>query len=471
MKKVLAIDMGATSIRGILGYIENGELKMDEVMRFSHDIVPENGRLCWQWDALLQKIAETVYTHKDEITSVGVDTWGVDFGLLDKEGNLICHPISYRDSKHEDGFQMAAENMELSELFVETGNQIMSINTLFQLLALKKYQPEVWKKADKLLMMPDLIQYYLCGAVGGEETIWSTTQMMNLKDKTVHPSLLERFGLSDKLIPEIQQCGAVRGNTANAKIEKLRACNVNVVSVCGHDTASAVLLTKAYQTSECMFISCGTWSLVGGLVESAVLTHAAYADDLTNELGYGGSAMFFKNITGLYFLEKLKKQLEQKRGSSISFEEITNHVSQNTEGYPYIDLEQEVFGREDVDASQAIETYLKQTNQKIPQNEMDYFGIIYGSMVAKYQQTRELIEKISGKKFTSIHMIGGGARSSYLCQCIADQMQLPVTAGPFEASAMGNILIQLESCGEIPSIQDGIELALKSQKAAVYMPK
>lgn len=471
MKKVLAIDMGATSIRGILGYIENGELKMDEVMRFSHDIVPKNGRLCWQWDALLEKIAETVYTYKDEITSVGVDTWGVDFGLLDEQGNLICPPISYRDSKHEDGFQMASESMELSELFMETGNQIMSINTLFQLLALKKHHPDLLQKADKLLMMPDLVQYYLCGAIGGEETIWSTTQLMNLKDRTVHPSLLERFGLPDKLIPEIRQCGAVSGNTADAKIEKLRECDVNVVSVCGHDTASAVLLTKAYQTAECMFISCGTWSLVGGLVESAVLTREAYQDDLTNELGYGGSSMFFKNITGLYFLEKLKKQLEQKRGCSISFEEITSHVSKNANGYPYIDLEQEIFGREDVDASKVVEDYLKQTDQKIPENEMDYFGIIYCSMVAKYQQTRELIEKISGKRFTSIHMIGGGARSSYLCQCIADRMNLPVTAGPFEASAMGNILIQLESCGEISSIQEGIELALKSQKAAVYMPK
>ena len=203
MKKALAIDMGATSIRGIIGYIEDGKIKLEEVMRFSHEIKSSNGRLRWDFDELVRKIVETIKENGHEISSVGIDTWGVDFGLVDKEGKLVEPPVCYRDPKHQEGYEEALKSLSEKEIFAETGTQIMSINTLFQLLAFKKFNPDGYEKADKLLMMPDLIQYLLTGNMTGEETILSTTQILNLKTGDYSDKLLETYGLDKNKLPKI----------------------------------------------------------------------------------------------------------------------------------------------------------------------------------------------------------------------------------------------------------------------------
>ncbi len=310
MKKVLAIDMGATSIRGILGFIEDNELKMQEVMRLPHDIIEDDGRHRWQWDKLIHTIVDTIEKYADEIVSVGIDTWGVDFGLLDESGELLEPPIAYRDPKHQDGYELALEKLKKNQIFANTGTQIMTLNTLFQVLAFKKFHTDNFNKADKILMLPDLIQYMLTGEMVGEETIWSTSQIMNLKDKTISNTIIDTFDIKKTLFPRIVKAGHITGNTRNARIGRLQKTDVDVVSVCGHDTASAVLLTKANFDKDTMFLSCGTWSLIGARVDEADLSEKAYAANMTNELGYDSSTLLFKNITGLYLLEKYKKQLE-----------------------------------------------------------------------------------------------------------------------------------------------------------------
>lgn len=471
MKKVLAIDMGATSIRGIIGYIEDGKFKTEEVMRMSHQIEKIDGKAKWQWEALLSKIVETIDKNAHQIASVGIDTWGVDFGLLGADGNLVDTPLSYRDPNHAQGHRLALEKMSEEEIFLHTGNQVMNINTLFQLLSYRYHYPKVWEKVNTILMMPDLFGYMLTGEKVGEETIWSTSQILDLKTVEYSPAILEKMQLQRSLFPKIIKAGEITGNTRNAKIETLKTHNIDVVAVCGHDTASAVLLTEAFYEKDCMFLSCGTWSLIGGLVDKVVISEEVYQKTLTNELGYDSKSMFFKNITGLYLFEKYKSQLEKEWGRKIGFAEITDYVMTAEPTTLMVDMEEEVFGREDVQVKTAIAEYLQKTNRPLPEDDMAYFQVIYNSLVEKYAQTKQAIEEITGRPFRKVHMIGGGAKSSYLCQRIADRLGLPVIAGPFEATALGNILIQLKAMGEIESVESGLALALKSEEIMSYEPK
>ncbi len=472
MKKVLAIDMGATSIRGIVGYIEGKSLKMEEVMRFSHEIQSGSDRLRWDFDGLLNQIVRTIKENSKDIASVGIDTWGVDFGLVDGEGKLLEAPICYRDAKHAKGYDEAVKQLSEKEIFAETGTQIMSINTLFQLLAYKELNPEGYEKAQKLLLMPDLIGYLLTGNMAGEETILSTTQILNLGTGSYSKKLLERLGIKEELLPEKIKAGEITGTLKTSTIEELRDLDIAVVSVCGHDTASAVLLTQAMTDEDTMFLSCGTWSLFGVRANKPDLSERAYEKGLTNELGYNSTPLLFKNLTGLYLLEKYKAAYEKKLGRKLGFDEITAYVEASLQKEEFteslIDMEEAVFGSEEADAKQSIDEYLKAHGKKIPESEMDYFRIIYESLAAKYLEVKKALEEMTGRNYKKIHIIGGGAKSSLLCRLIAKRLDAEVMAGPYEASALGNIIVQLKAIGEIESIEEGLEAAYRSQEIKKY---
>lgn len=472
MKKVLAIDMGATSIRGIVGYIEGKSLKMEEVMRFSHEIQSGSDRLRWDFDGLLNQIVRTIKENSKDIASVGIDTWGVDFGLVDGEGKLLEAPICYRDAKHAKGYDEAVKQLSEKEIFAETGTQIMSINTLFQLLAYKELNPEGYEKAQKLLLMPDLIGYLLTGNMAGEETILSTTQILNLGTGSYSKKLLERLGIKEELLPEKIKAGEITGTLKTSTIEELRDLDIAVVSVCGHDTASAVLLTQAMADEDTMFLSCGTWSLFGVRANKPDLSERAYEKGLTNELGYNSTPLLFKNLTGLYLLEKYKAAYEKKLGRKLGFDEITAYVEASLQKEEFteslIDMEEAVFGSEEADAKQSIDEYLKAHGKKIPESEMDYFRIIYESLAAKYLEVKKALEEMTGRNYKKIHIIGGGAKSSLLCRLIAKRLDAEVMAGPYEASALGNIIVQLKAIGEIESIEEGLEAAYRSQEIKKY---
>lgn len=470
MKKVLAIDMGAASIRGILGYISEGALVTREVMRLPHDIVRRQGRMRWEWDRLLHKVTETILQEGEDITSVGVDTWGVDFGLIDREGNLAADPVSYRDPENVRGYKAALEKMDGRDIFLKTGNQIMPINTLFQLVTLKEHYRGEWEKADQVLLMPDLMNYMLTGNRRAEETILSTTQVFDLKEKRLNKEILEKFGIKETMFAPVVKAGTVVGSTRTSRMEELRGLDVKVIAVCSHDTASAVLLTDAFRNPGSLFLSCGTWSLLGGLTDRTILSAGAFEEALTNELGYGSRNMFFKNITGLYLLEKFRKQMGKRLGNAPGFEEITAYVKEDTETSAMIDMDEPEFGKEDVDARAAIDAYLNRTGQRLPREDMGYFKVIYESLVQKYAETVEAIQEVAGKTYNALHIIGGGARSPLICQMIADRLGLPVTAGPSEATALGNIITQLTALKEVESIEEGIRLAWESACVVQYRP-
>lgn len=461
MNKVLAFDMGATSIRGIVGYIADGKLITEEVMRMSHSIKNKDGRLYWDFDAILDKIVNTIIENKD-VSCIGIDTWGVDFGMIDKDGELIDTPFSYRDEKYSIGREEAKSKISELEIFKNSGNQIMTINTVFQLLTLKKLNPDIYEKADKLLMMPDLIFYMLTGKKVGEETIWSTTGLYDMGKKKVSDIIFEKLELKKSLVPEIVKATEVVGNTKDSRIEVLKSLNIDVIPVCTHDTASALLMTDSFLDEDSMFLSCGTWSLIGSAVDKCIITDEAYENNLTNELGFDSKPMFFKNITGLYLLEKYKSQLEKKLGRKISFDEISAYVNGLDKKLPTIDMDAEVFARESIDVKTDIDKFVENNKEKVPEDDFDYFAVIYESMVNKYIEVKTDIEKILHKNFKRIHIIGGGAKSSVLTSMIANKMGVAVKAGPYESSALGNILLSLLHLKEVKDLKTGIELILGS---------
>ena len=467
MKKVLAFDMGATSIRGIVGYIENAKFCTKEVMRMSHKIQKIDGRLYWDWDGIAKKIEETVLENPD-VSTIGIESWGVDFGLIDQEGKLLQAPYSYRDEKFSVGREEAKALMEEFELFQNSGNQIMTINTVYQLLSLKKINPEIYEKADKLLMIPDLLFYLLTGEKIGEESIWSTTGLYDLTKKTVSEHLFSKLQLRQNLVPKIVRAGEWKGNTKNAKLERLRNLSIDVIPVCGHDTASALLMIDRNEEDASLFLSCGTWSLIGAPVERAIVHREAYEKNLTNELSYQSETLFFKNITGLYLLEKYKAELEEKLERKISFSEISKFVKQDRENKAIIDMDAEIFGREGIQVKQEIDSFIAAHGGIVPKEDFAYFTVIYESMVEKYREVKEDIEKILGRKFTKIHMIGGGARSEVLAEKIAQKLQVKVKAGPYESSALGNILLCLVHEKEVASIEEGRRLIYEASELKEY---
>ena len=461
MNKVLAFDMGATSIRGIVGYIADGKLITEEVMRMSHSIKNKDGRLYWDFDAILDKIVNTIIENKD-VSCIGIDTWGVDFGMIDKDGELIDTPFSYRDEKYSIGREEAKSKISELEIFKNSGNQIMTINTVFQLLTLKKLNPDIYEKADKLLMMPDLIFYMLTGKKVGEETIWSTTGLYDMGKKKVSDTIFEKLELKKSLVPEIVKATEAVGNTRDSRIEVLKSLNIDVIPVCTHDTASALLMTDSFLDEDSMFLSCGTWSLIGSAVDKCIITDEAYENNLTNELGFDSKPMFFKNITGLYLLEKYKSQLEKKLGRKISFDEISAYVNGLDKKLPTIDMDAEVFARESIDVKTELDKFIENNGGNIPEDDFDYFAVIYESMVNKYIEVKTDIEKILHKNFKRIHIIGGGAKSSVLTSMIANKMGVALKAGPYESSALGNILLSLLHMKEVKDLKTGIELILGS---------
>ena len=467
----LAFDFGATSIRAILGAVENGRFVTTEVMRMSHQRVTEDGRSRWEWDKIVNKVVETIKAHAHEISSIAVNTWGVDFGVVGEDGKLLVNPISYRDARHNEGFEYAQETLSQEQIFMATGNQIMSINSLFQLLVLKKDSTQgcpTYNKINKLLMLPDLLNYLLTGQQRAELTIASTSQLLDLRTKKFAEPILQAYGIKESIFAPIVCPTEVVGSIKDSLIPELRELNkdIKVIACASHDTASAVLLTEAYTDRDTAFLSCGTWSLIGGLTDEPVISKEAFARDLTNETGFAGSNMFFKNITGLYILEMLKNQLEAKRGAKIPFDEITAYV-ENCPVDQFVDVGAEVFAQNEFDVKEAINSLLGTKFE----NDFDYFKVIYLSLAKKYHATLQDIETILQKKFKKLHMIGGGTQSKFLCQLVSNVTGLEVIAGPMEATAYGNLLAQKIALKEFDSLEQGRKVILDSSEFKVYHPQ
>lgn len=458
MKSVMAIDMGATSIRAFIGKIQNNKLVLDEILRIKHKRCLVDDRVRWDWEYIISSIVNIIKKYGDSIDSIGVCTWGVDFCYMDIDNNLIEYPISYRDGKHNKGFDYVFSKISKKYVYNLTGNQIMPINTLYQLITLKIYYENLYKSINKILCLPDYINYILGGKMYMEESIFSTTQMYNIKNHKVAKELLDKFGIEESLFSPIISAGEIIGNTKHSTIKELNKFDIPIISVASHDTASATMMTQAYKDYETLFLSCGTWSLLGCFVDEAIINDESFEYEITNEIGYKSKNMFLKNITGLYLIEKLKKHIETSISRKLSFEEISDYVKNNSDEVSIIDIDREIYSFDEYDIVEEINNELRHKGHKMPEFYMDYFSIIYRSLVRKYKEVKEYMQNIIGINFRKIHVIGGGSKSELLLNMIEKELEIEVIKGNSESTVLGNLITQLITLGEIKNLEEGYKL-------------
>lgn len=449
MKTVLAFDFGASTGRAIKATFDGKEIAYEEIHRFDNIPKEVDGHVCHDVDMIFGEI-KTAIDKAGDIDSIAFDTWGVDYALLDKEGNIIHEPYHYRDERTKDALAKAFEKISPDELYEETGNQIMSLNTLFQLIS-----EDNLGKADKLLFMPDLFAYLLTGKKVCETTIASTSQMLGLKDKKWSNKVLDIFGISEDLFPEICDSATVNGDYKG----------IPVISVAGHDTQCAVAAMPT-DSENAAFLSCGTWSLIGCELDAPVMTSESNALELSNELGANGKVNFLKNISGLWLIQETRRDLA-KTDRKYSYNELEMLARDSESFRSFIDPDAPELSAHG-NLPDKIRAYCKNTNQPVPETIGQVVRCIYESLAMKYRLALEQIGECTGKKFDVLHLMGGGTKDGFLCELAAQSLGIPVVAGPIEATALGNIMLQLIALGEIETIEQGRKIIAETEKVKVF---
>lgn len=450
-RTVIAFDFGASSGRAIKATYENEQLHYEEIHRFDNVPIYENGKMCHNYKMICEEIDKAL-EKAGQVDSIAFDTWGVDYGLIDNDGELIKSPVHYRDTRTQNIPEKVFEKISPDELYAETGNQIMPINTLFQLMA----EGEI--RADRLLFMPDLFAYYLCKKAVCEKTIASTSQMMNLKNGTWSKTVCEKCGIDTSLFAPICKSASIIGEKDGTKI----------IAAAGHDTQCAVAAMPKERTSSPAFLSCGTWSLIGCELDEPVLTEKSRKDELSNELGANGKINYLKNISGLWLIQETRRALK-RIGQDYTYNDLEMLARQEQPFTCFIDPDDPAFAVEG-DLPQRIRNYCKETNQPIPETTGAVIRCIYESLAMKYRFAIEQISDNTGKTFDTLHLLGGGTKDGFLCQMTADSLGFDVIAGPTEATAIGNIMLQLIALGDIKDIDTAREIIRKTEKVKTYKP-
>lgn len=457
MKKVLAIDLGSSSGKVIHGEFCNGRLEYEEIYRFENIPLQKENHLYWDFPSLLDEIKKGIHM-AGEVDSIGIDTWGADFGMLDQQGNLIGNPVHYRDPRTAGMLRYVHSQIAEEQLYQMTGNQSYATNTLYQLMACKKTTPELWRRVRRILHMPDLFNYYLTGKQVCERTIASTTQMLNAGKLQWNTEILEVLGLSEDIFAPLTNSGTVIGEYEGNKI----------VAVAGHDTQSAgAAMTCGSDRS--IFLNVGTWSLMGMDRREPLLTKEAYDLGISNEQSAFGESQYIMNMAGMWLLQECRTQW-QKEGDAYSYEELETLAEKAKKNRYFIDPNADVFTLPG-DMPKRIREYCSGKGQGEPQTAGEIVRCIYDSLTCKYRQELERLERGIGEKIEEIQILGGGAKSEMFCQLTADSTGRVVTAGPVEATALGNMVLQLTALGEITSREEGKKLIRKAERFHRYYPK
>lgn len=451
MKTVLAFDFGASSGRAIKAVYDGSQIRYEEIHRFENIPLTTDGHICHNTDMILEEV-KTAIEKAGCIDALAFDTWGVDYGLLDSDGKLIHTPFHYRDTRTNGILERAYDKMPATTLYSETGNQIMNINTLFQLLT-----DENTEKADKLLFMPDLFCYMLTGNMACEKSIASTSQMLSPKTQSWSDAVLEAFGIDRNIFPPLRESGSVNGTYQDIK----------VITVAGHDTQCAVAAMPC-TNDNAAFLSCGTWSLIGCELDAPVVTDESNTLALSNELGANGKINYLKNISGLWLIQESKRDFA-KSGKRYSYNELEQLAKVSEPFKCFIDPDDPMLSAHG-SLPDKIKEYCKVTNQQIPETVGEIVRCIYESLALKYRYALNQISKCTGRKFEILHLLGGGTKDGFLCQLTADSIDMPVVAGPVEATALGNIILQLIALGEISDVNEGRQLIAKTHKLNHFNP-
>lgn len=468
-KRILAFDFGASSGRAILATYDGEKIKMEEVHRFSNDPVTVCGTFYWDVLRLFFEIKQgiTKAVHQGGFDAIGIDTWGVDFGLLDKKGRLLNNPVHYRDTRTVGMMEKVFQTVPQKELYDETGIQMARLNTIFQLYSLVQNEPETLALADTMLLMPDLFAYLLTGVKRAEYTEVSTTQMLNPKTGDWHYELLEKLGIPTRILPKIIDAGETYGLLSDEICEELGCPKVPVIAVATHDTGSAVASVPS-QKDDFIYISCGTWSLFGTELPAPVINDTTSRFNLTNESGFGRTTRMLKNIMGLWLIQESRRQWIRE-GFDVSYADLEKEALEVEPFRCFINPDDPSF---ELPGNQPkrVQEYCERTGQTVPQTRGEIMRCIYESLAMKYRATFQQIREVTGKSYETIHMIGGGTKDRLLCQMTADACNTPVIAGPIEATAMGNIAVQLIALGEFSGLKEARGVIAASELPKSYTP-
>ncbi|MBQ8786612.1 MAG: rhamnulokinase [Oscillospiraceae bacterium] len=468
-KRVLVFDFGASSGRAMLGKFNGETISLEEIHRFENNPVKLGGTFYWDIYRLFYEVRQGISKAvlAGGFDSIGVDTWGVDFGLIGADGALMEAPVHYRDERNNGMVDEALKLFPREPFYKITGNQFMDINTVFQLFSLRKNRPHMLDNAETLLLMPDLFNYLLTGEKKSEVSIASTTQMMDADKKVWSEEVLTALDIPQNLLTEIVPSGTVVGKLSDSICHDLNAPKADVIAVCGHDTQCAVAAVPT-EEKDFIFISCGTWSLFGTELDASLINEKSEELNLTNEAGYGGTTTFLKNIIGLWLIQESRRQF-RREGQEYSFAELEKLALAAEPFKCFINPDAPEFVPEG-DIPQRVKDFCKRTGQHVPETVGEVMRCIYESLALKYRQAFDEIKACTGKDYRTINLIGGGTKDGLLCRMTANACNCEVTAGPIEATAYGNAAIQLIAAGAIPDIKAARKIIAASDSVKTFAP-
>jgi rhamnulokinase len=468
----LAIDLGATSGRIMAASLEEGSLELKEVHRFvtSYARLPSG----YHWDVLdiyneiLEGLGLAHQRYGERIAGLGVDTWGVDYALIDAKGRLLGNPYQYRDARTDDVEDGLYERITRETIYEETGIQFMFFNTLFQLEAEMRDNPDRVKVADSLLFLPDLFSFWLCGIQVQERSIVSTSQMWNPVSEAWSPAIRDALGLPHDLFVPVTEPGTLLGPLTELVQSQTGLGAVPVICVAGHDTGSAVAGTPLTQDAP-VFLSSGTWSIMGMESPRPIISEETFQAGFSNEAGVEKRTRFLKNICGMWILEQLRGQWASE-GSEYSYENLLDMALEAKPFLAVIDPDDDRFSKPG-DMVARIREFCYETSQASPTTKGEITRVVFESLACKYRIIFEKLENLAGTAFSSLRIVGGGCQNAFLNQCTANALAKPVIAGPIEATSIGNILMQLKATGVISSLSEGRALVETSFPARRFEPE
>lgn len=435
----LAVDIGASSGRHILGWLENGKIRIEEIYRFENKLVNKNGHLCWDLDHIFHEVLSGLKECKrlDRIPkTMGIDTWGVDFVLLDEYGNLLGNTVAYRDNRTQGMDQKVYETISEQELYSRNGIQKQLFNSIYQLLAIKEQEPQLLHKAARFLMIPEYLNYLLTGVAKNEYTNATTAQLVNAKTQDWDYELMDKLGIPHNIFSKLNMPKTTVGELSD-KIAKLVGFKTEVVLPATHDTGSAVMAVPT-NSDDSIYLSSGTWSLMG--IERLIpdCSEKSRQHNFTNEGGYHYRYRYLKNIMGMWMMQSLRREFKHK----YTFEELYQLAYIGRYFTSTVDVNDAGF-LAPASMIKAVQDYCEKTNQEKPETECELLYCIYHSLAACYAHTVAEIEEITGKVFNNIHVVGGGCQDRFLNALLAIATGKDIYAGPIEATAIGNLMAQM----------------------------
>ena len=467
----LAFDLGASSGRAILGTLTNSKLELTEVHRFSNQMQLINGHYFWNIFSLFHELKtglkKCIKDYGIQPESIGIDTWGVDFVHLNREGHILSLPFAYRDSRTNTSMDDLFQIIPKEEVYLQTGIQFMQFNSLFQLFSMVKDKSSLLEITDSILFMPDALNYLFSGVKKSEFSIASTSQMIIPGTCKWNNELLEKAGIPQHILCDIILPGTVLGNVKEDIASETGSKQVPVIAVAGHDTASAVVSVPC-TSKNFVYISSGTWSLMG--IESAkpLISEQTLHSNFTNEGGVDSSTRFLKNIMGMWLIQEVQRKWKEQ-GNKYSWTEMVE-LARHAEPFQFLINPDDPMFLNPRDMTQAIRDFCYQTAQGTPHTHGEVVRCIYDSLALKYRFTLEQIGDVSDQPIEVIHIIGGGANNHFLNQLTADATGLQVVAGPTEATAIGNIMIQAKALGYVASLSEIRQIIADSSELVQFIP-